>query len=61
MKDWRSWFESKNMAKILTVNLTLTSMNLGFRDIGSNPVLLPILDLYAGDGVMVTHVDISVK
>lgn len=36
-------------------------MNFGFRDIGSNPVLLPILDLYAGDGVMVTHVDISVE
>jgi hypothetical protein len=27
-------------------------MILGIRDIGSNPVLLPILDLYAGDGVM---------
>lgn len=47
--------------KILIVILTLTSMNLGFRDIGSNPVLLPILDLYAGDGAMVAHVDISVE
>lgn len=47
--------------KILIVNLTLTSMNLGFRGIGSNPVLLSILDLYAGDGVMAAHVDISVE
>jgi hypothetical protein len=49
------------MAKILIVILTLTSMNFGFRGIGSNPVLLPILDLYAGDGVMAAHVDISVE
>jgi len=33
-------------------------MILGIRDIGSNPVLLPILDLYAGDGVMGAYVKV---
>ena len=43
--------------KILIVSLTLTSMNFGFRDVGSNPTF----GNNCRNCVMAAHVDISVE